>query len=109
MPIFGVTLIQAAVSKTLRLYYKIFFCLQNISTQKNQPLSITTSQDKRGDHKAPPLFFSFVKYPRPFNVHISTLMCYVNFAYALSCPYFSNFSFYNLSHMLLFMDIDHPC
>ena len=26
-PIFQVTLIQAVVSKTLRLFYKIFFCL----------------------------------------------------------------------------------
>ena len=29
MPIFLVTLIQAVLSKTLRLFYKIFFCLQN--------------------------------------------------------------------------------
>ena len=27
--LFWVTLIQAVVSKTLRLFYKIFFCLQN--------------------------------------------------------------------------------
>jgi len=31
---FWVTLIQAVVSKTLRLFYKIFFCLQNISALK---------------------------------------------------------------------------
>ena len=35
-------LIQAVVSKTLRLYYKIFFCLLNIY----QPLDITMSRDK---------------------------------------------------------------
>ena len=35
---FWVTLIQAVVSKTLRLFYKIFFCLQNIST-KNKSAS----------------------------------------------------------------------
>ena len=39
---------KAVPSKRLRLIYKIFFCLQNISTQKNQPLPITSSQDKRG-------------------------------------------------------------
>ena len=42
----GVTLIQAVVSKTLRIFYKLFFCLQNISTLKNQPLSIAMSRDK---------------------------------------------------------------
>ena len=46
-PIFGVTLIQAVVSKTLRLFYKIIFFLQNIRTLKK----------------------SFVKYPRPFRVN----------------------------------------
>ena len=38
-PIFWVTLIQAVVSKTLRLFYKIFFCLQNISTLKKSASS----------------------------------------------------------------------
>ena len=33
-PIFWVTIIQAIVSKTLRIFYRIFFCLQNISTVK---------------------------------------------------------------------------
>ena len=36
---FWVTLIQAVVSKTLRLFYKIFFCLQNISTLKKSASS----------------------------------------------------------------------
>ena len=35
----GVTLIQAVVSKTLRLVSKIFFCLQNISTLKKSTSS----------------------------------------------------------------------
>ena len=50
---FGVTLIQTAVSKTLRLFYKIIFCLQNIRTLKNQPLRITMSRDKWGNHNVP--------------------------------------------------------
>ena len=42
--------------KTLRLFYKIIFCLQNIRTLKNQPLHITTSRDKLGDQIAPVLW-----------------------------------------------------
>ena len=38
-PIFWVTLIPAVVSKTLRLFYKIIFCLQNISTLKKSATS----------------------------------------------------------------------
>ena len=34
--------------KKLRLFYKIYFCLQNIATLKNQPLDITMSRDKWG-------------------------------------------------------------
>ena len=36
---FWVTLIQAVVSETLRLFYKIFFCLQNISSLKKSTSS----------------------------------------------------------------------
>ena len=42
-PIFLVTLIQAVVSKMLRLFYKIILGLQNITT-----LDITRSRDKWG-------------------------------------------------------------
>ena len=35
-----VTLIQAVVSKTLRLSYKIFFCLQNIGTLQKSASSL---------------------------------------------------------------------
>ena len=59
---FGVTLIQAVVSKTLRLFYKITFCSQNIWTLKNQPLHTTTSRDKwGGGHNGPSPSYSFVK------------------------------------------------
>ena len=43
-----VALIQAVVSKTLGLFYKIFFCLQN---KKNQPLEITMNRDKWDNHR----------------------------------------------------------
>jgi len=36
---FWVTLIQAVVAKMLWLFYKIFFCLQNISTLKKSASS----------------------------------------------------------------------
>ena len=36
---FWVTLIQAVVSKMLRLFYKIFFCSQNISTMQKSASS----------------------------------------------------------------------
>ena len=51
--------IQTVVSKPLRLFYKIFCCLQNISTLKKSAHS--TSRDKRGGGiMPPPPPFSFV-------------------------------------------------
>ena len=40
-PIFWVALIQAVVSKTLRLFYKTFFCLQNVDFMKRVGASYT--------------------------------------------------------------------
>ena len=45
---FWVTLIQAVVSKTLRLFYKIFFFLQNISTLKKSASSYYYEPRKPG-------------------------------------------------------------
>ena len=56
----SVTLNQAVVSKTLRLFYKI------LVPWKNQPLPITTSRDNQW---APPPSFLFVKYPCPLRVN----------------------------------------
>ena len=65
---FGVSLIQAVVAKTLRLFHKIFFCLQNISTLKKSASSITTSRDKRGEggHHGPPPVLLVCKIPPSF-------------------------------------------
>ena len=68
---FWVTLTQAVVSKTLSLFYKIFFCLQNISTLKKISLyPLLRAEITGGAIMAPPHpSFSFVKYPRPLRVN----------------------------------------
>ena len=42
------------MSKTLRLFYKIFSVYKILVPSKNQPLPITMSQDKQGGHNSPP-------------------------------------------------------
>ena len=63
--------LQTVVSKTLRLFYNKFFVYKILVHRNNQPLPITTIQDKRGGHNygpPPPPPFLFVKYPRPLRV-----------------------------------------
>ena len=65
--LFGVTLIQAVVSKTLKLFYKIVFCLQNIRTpKKNNLFTLLRAKINGVGHNAPPPSFSFVKIPPSF-------------------------------------------
>ena len=73
-PIFWVTLIQAVVSKTLRLFYKIFFCLQNISTLKK-------SASSHNYEPPPPRHFCFLKYTRPLRVNMFSLLFIKNNIY----------------------------
>ena len=56
---FWVTLIQAVVSKTLRLFYKIFFCLQNM------PLLEAKINVGGGPSRPPPQSFCLAKGPGP--------------------------------------------
>ena len=64
---FWVTLIQAVVSKTLSLFYKIFFCLQNISTLKKVSLfPILRAVITGGAIMAPPPVLFVCKIPPSF-------------------------------------------
>ena len=77
---FWVTLIQAVVSKTLRLFYKLFYCLINNRTLNNHPLSISTSRYKWGGaYKAPPHPWgvSFGKRPGSLRVKLSNASIFV--------------------------------
>ena len=62
---FWVTLIQAVVAKTLRLFYKVFFCLQILVPQKISLFPLLRAEINGGAVMPPPPSFSFVKYPRP--------------------------------------------